>query len=315
MKRLYLIASLYSATAFVAVADQRADFQAAMSAWEELATQPTGLVPASQSRPVLTTLDAIWKALPQSEKEAAWPRMALAYIGQSEVELASNSASEAARQLKAAGSLYQRFGGRIEYATKSPNAFFERLAKLQAGVAQATGADPLSGMTDYLFRQQGDKYIVARQELDPEVEGITVDGVTELEVLAQVLQVSTQDGQAMIERTRWVVGPKGRVEETLRRATREVSFDENGRLSAKPLSASVFAPDAKRAEASPPQLPATPTPITAAATGTPESSPQPATPMAPSPAATVEQRGPVWPWLVGILALVLVVAFALKRHA
>jgi hypothetical protein len=216
MKRFYLIASLCIAAAFVVMADQRADFQAAMSAWEELATQPTGVVSAAQSRPVLTKLDALWQALPQSEKEAAWPRMALAYIGQSEVELASNSASEAARQLKTAGTLYQRFGGRIEYSTKSPNAFFERLAKLQAGVAQATGTDPLSGMADYLFRQQGDKYIVARQELDPEVKGITVNGVAEYEVLAQVLQVSAQDGQAMIERTRWVVGPKGRVEETRR---------------------------------------------------------------------------------------------------
>ena len=169
-------------------------------------------------------------------------------------------------------------------------------------------------MTDYLFRRQGDKYIVARQELDPEVKGITVDGVTESEALAQVLEVSAQDGQAMIERTRWVVGPKGKVEETLRRATREVSFDEDGRLSAKPLSAAVFAPDAKSHEAAPSQLPATPAPATPVPTATPApSSPTPTT--AESPAPVVERKSPVWPWLVGILALVVIVAVALKRRA
>lgn len=313
MNRLYLIAWLWGAAAFAAVADQGADFQAAMSAWEEIATQPTGAVPASQSRPVLINLDALWQALPQSKKEAVWPHMALAYIGQSEVELASNSANEAARQLKAAGSLYQRFGGRIEYATKSPTVFFERLAKLQAGVAQMTGTDPLSGMTDYLFRREGDKYIVARQELDPEVKGITVDGVTETETLAQVLEVSAQDGQALIEKTRWLVGPKGKIEETLRRATREVSFDEDGRLSAKPLSASVFPADGRRGEATP-QLLATPAPPTPGPSATPAASQQPATPVVQTPSAPIEHRAPVWPWVVGILALVVIVAVALKRR-
>lgn len=240
--------------------------------------------------------------------------MALAYIGQSEVELASNSANEAARQLKSAGSLYQQFGGRIEYATKSPNAFFERLAKLQAGVAQTTGSDPLAGLTDYLFRKQGQKYIVARQELDPEVKGITVDGINESETLAQVLEVSAQDGQAIIERTRWVVGPKGKVEETLQRATREVSFDEDGRLSAKPISAPVLGgsePPALQPSATPEA--ATPAPSTPVATSTPAlSSPVPA--VAESPAPMVERKSPAWPWVVGILALIVIVAVVLKRR-
>jgi hypothetical protein len=314
MKRLYLIVGCYIVAAFAALADQRADFQAAMSAWEELAAQPTGAVPASQSRSVLAKLDAVWQALPQTEKEAVWPRMALAYVGQAEVDLASNSSSEAARQLKSAGSLYQRFGGRIEYATKSPNTFFERLAKLQTGIASVTGSDPLAGMTDYLFRKQDGKYIVARAELDPEVKGITVDGVTETETLAQVLELSAQDGQAMIERTRWIVGPKGRVDETLRRATREVSFDEDGRLSAKPLNAAVFAPAAKSQEAEPTQPIKTPAPASALPTATPSpSSPPPA--VAETPALPAESKWPLWPWLVGIAALIVIVAVALKRRA
>lgn len=315
MKRPYLIAWCYIAVAFAAMADQRADFQAAMSAWEELATQPTGAVPASESRPVLAKLGAVWQTLPPNEKEAVWPRMALAYIGQSEVELASNSANEAARQLKSAGSLYQQFGGRIEYATKSPNVFFERLARLQAGVAQTTGSDPLAGLTDYLFRKQGQKYIVARQELDPEVKGITVDGIKESETLAQVLEVSAQDGQAIIERTRWVVGPKGKVEETLQRATREVSFDEDGRLSAKPISAPVLG----GSEPPAPQPSATPSAVTpAGSTPVPTGTPAPSSPaavVAESPAALAESKAPVWPWVIGILALVVFAVLALKRRA
>ena len=47
-------------------------------------------------------------------------------------------------------------------------------------------------------------------------------------------------------------------------------------------------------------------------------SPAPLTPSAQAPASsdlTVERRAPVWPWVVGILALLVIVAFALKRRA
>lgn len=60
---------------------------------------------------------------------------------------------------------------------------------------------------------------------------------------------------------------------------------------------------------------ATPTPTTPVPTSTPIASTAPATPVAQTPAVPVEERAPVWPWLVGILALIVIVAVALKRRA
>ena len=47
----------------------------------------------------------------------------------------------------------------------------------------------------------------------------------------------------------------------------------------------------------------------------PQTSPVPATPVAQTPAVASERRASVWPWLVGILILVLVAALTLKRRA
>jgi hypothetical protein len=41
---------------------------------------------------------------------------------------------------------------------------------------------------------------------------------------------------------------------------------------------------------------------------------KPMTPALQAPVATVERKWPVWPWVVGIVALILIVAFALKRR-
>lgn len=73
------------------------------------------------------------------------------------------------------------------------------------------------------------------------------------------------------------------------------------------------------ADAEPEPTPATPAPVKASSTpvltSTPVASPAPATPVAQTPATQVEQRASVWPWVVGILALVVIVAVALKRRA
>jgi len=75
--------------------------------------------------------------------------------------------------------------------------------------------------------------------------------------------------------------------------------------SGPPLKAQ--APPAK---AEPPTLAsATPVPST-----TPAASPQPATPVAETPAVVVERKSPAWPWVVGILALIVIVVLALKRR-
>jgi hypothetical protein len=59
---------------------------------------------------------------------------------------------------------------------------------------------------------------------------------------------------------------------------------------------------------------ATPAPSTPVPTATPAPS-IPAVTVAESPAPVVERKAPVWPWLVGILALIVIVALALKRRA
>lgn len=60
--------------------------------------------------------------------------------------------------------------------------------------------------------------------------------------------------------------------------------------------------------------PTTPTAAPQVPSATPAPSPL-STPAAESPAPVVERKSPVWPWLVGIVALVVIVALALKRRA
>ena len=59
-------------------------------------------------------------------------------------------------------------------------------------------------------------------------------------------------------------------------------------------------------------LPETATPVPSIA---PAASPQPATPAVQTPALPAEHKSPVWPWVVGILALAVIVALVLKRRA
>jgi hypothetical protein len=261
---------------------------------------------------LLQQIEGAWQPLSLEDKQFLGNRRwhdyrsaALLLTNYGAYELASES-------LRKHAELCRQLGMSAEGASAST---YQEFAKLHAAVAQATGTDPLAGMTDYLFRQQGNKYIVARQEPDPTVKGITVDGVAESEKLAQVLELSAQDGQAIIDRTRWVIGPKGKIEETLRHATREVSFDEDGRLSARPLKAPVFTAEAKSPEPAPARNSATSAPMIPSPTVTPEVPRTPTTPIAPIPATPIEKRGPPWPWLVGIIVLLVIVALVAKRRA
>ena len=60
---------------------------------------------------------------------------------------------------------------------------------------------------------------------------------------------------------------------------------------------------------------ATPAPATPAPIATPAASSQPVTPVAQTPASPAERKSPVWPWLVGIAALIAIIAVVLKRRA
>lgn len=48
---------------------------------------------------------------------------------------------------------------------------------------------------------------------------------------------------------------------------------------------------------------------------TPAASPLPPTPIAQTPASAIERQAPMWPWVAGILALVVIVTMVLKRRA
>lgn len=66
----------------------------------------------------------------------------------------------------------------------------------------------------------------------------------------------------------------------------------------------------------PPERPAAPPEAPVAAPSVaPATPPTPITAAAETPAVPAERQSPVWPWLVGIAALVVIVAVALKRRA
>jgi hypothetical protein len=58
-----------------------------------------------------------------------------------------------------------------------------------------------------------------------------------------------------------------------------------------------------------------PTPAPPVPNTPPVASSSPTTPVVETPAVPVERKSPVWPWVVGILALIVIVTVALKRRA
>jgi hypothetical protein len=249
--------------------------------------------------------------LPRIEQTAEWPQMAMAYVNQASFMLGTNEAIEAGRYLALAATLNRNFGGRLEYATKSPDTFFERLSKLQAGIASQTGSDPLSGMVDYLFQKRGDQYIVAREEMDPEVNGVTIDGVNQSESLVQAHYLKAQDGRVILEETRWFIGPKGSVSSTLNNATREVVRDQYGRYEPNSVQHPVFtAPEGGNEPHS------SPSPAMASPAGVKDSTPQPKA--SPTPAAVETESSSSFPILpVAIVGAVIlgIVIYVLRRKS
>jgi hypothetical protein len=288
--------------AFGATSDEA--FEATISSWE-------GALGSTKTTD-FARLEGAWLQLPDSKKEAAWPQMALAYVDQSERILAAQNPTDAARYLASAGRLNQTFGGRLEYATKSPTTFFGRLAKLQVGITSATGSDPLAGMESYLFQRKGDEFIVARDELDPEVNGVTIDGVAESEALVQAHYFSARGGNVFLENTRWFIGPKGKIADTLSYATREVLRDEYGRYVPKALQAPVHSSSVQSNESNAPA----PTgdlkqrSSLAPMSSTPTAS---AKPNAERESAKVEESSSRWTWIIGAILLLAVVGGALFK--
>ncbi len=233
MKAFLWLMSFAIATFAIYAESPKDFFQSSISSLEDASGSASEV--ASFSR-----LESAWAQLPHGDKAAAWPQMSMAYVDESSKLLDANDSVAAARYLALAGALNQKFGGRLEYATKSPNAFFDRLASLQVEIATRTGVDPLAGVVDYFFQKSGNKYIVAREELDPEINGVTIDGVKESESLVQAHYLEAHGENVSVKSTRWFIGPKGNIADTLRQANREVLQDQYGRYVAGPLRGAVL---------------------------------------------------------------------------
>ena len=104
-------------------------------------------------------------------------------------------------------------------------------------------------------------------------------------------------------------------EATVQALSKIAQPDANSSVFVDYLAAARTKAETPQPDASPqPPIPQPPTPSTPVPTAMPASAlPSPA--VAESPAPVVEGKSPLWPWLVGILALIVIAALALKRRA
>jgi hypothetical protein len=179
----------------------------------------------------------IWSTAPPEEKDAVAHRMALIHYERSKRLAASGNFKAAASELSEEATIQKVFGGRIEFATKSPDSFFRDLIELQAQVTAETGSDPLADKVGYSFQKEGDGFTAARLELGDDVAGITVPEINSEETLALVHRISRQGGRFVASAPKWFIVPKGRLPDVLKQAKREVSFDSTGKMTLQTLQA------------------------------------------------------------------------------
>ena len=172
----------------------------------------------------------MWSVAPPEEREAVAHRMALIHFERSKRLAASGNFNAAASELSEEANMQKVFGGRIEFATKSPDAFFRDLVELQAQLTAETGSDPLANKVGYSFQKEGDGFTAARLELGDDIEGITVPEIGADEALALVYRLNRQGGKFVASASRWLVVPKGQLPDVLRQATREVAFESSGKM-------------------------------------------------------------------------------------
>ena len=179
----------------------------------------------------------LWSAAPPEEKVADAHRMALIHFERATRFAASGNFKAAAFELSEEATMQKIFGGRIEFATKSPDIFFRELIELQAQVTAETGSDPLVDKVGYSFQKENDDFTAARLELSDEVAGLTVPGIESDEALALVYRISRQSERFVVSAPKWLVVPKGRLPDVLKQAKREVKFDSTGKMSVMTLQA------------------------------------------------------------------------------
>lgn len=177
----------------------------------------------------------MWSVAPPEVREAAAHRMALIHFERSKRLAASGNFNAAASELSEEATMQKVFGGRIEFATKSPDAFFRDLVELQAQLTAKTGIDPLANKVDYSLQKDGDGFTAARLEIGDDIAGITVPEIGADEGLALVYRLNRQGGKFVAAAPRWLVVPKGQLPDVLKQATREVVFESGGKMIVYPL--------------------------------------------------------------------------------
>lgn len=179
----------------------------------------------------------LWNtAAPEERADVAY-RMALIHFERARQFATSGNFKAAADELKAEAVVQKEFGGRLEFATKSPDHFFRELVELQALVTAETGSDPLAGQVGYYFGKDGNGFTAARLELSDDAMGITVPEIGEHDALALVYRLDRQGDKFMTTTPKWLVVPKGELPEVMKQATREVGFDTDGRMTVRHLKA------------------------------------------------------------------------------
>lgn len=171
-----------------------------------------------------------WNRATDDDRVRFATKVFLVHFRRAELMAASGNFAAAASELSEEANLQKAFGGRIEFATKSPDSFFRDLAELQAQLAAETGSDPLAGRVGYSFEKDGDGFTAARLELGDDIGGITVPEMGSDEALALVHRLNRQGGKFVATASRWLVVPKGRLPDVLKQATREVAFDSSGKM-------------------------------------------------------------------------------------
>jgi|GEM_PF-4736005 len=172
-----------------------------------------------------------WNSSTDDDRARFATKMFLVHFRRAELLAASGNFAAAASELSEEASLQKTFEGRIEFSTKSPDAFFRDLVELQAQVTAETGSDPLAGKVDYLFHKDSNGFAAARLELSNDVAGITVPEKNSEEALALVHHVSRQGDRFVASAPKWFVVPQGRLSDVLKQAKREVVFDQAGKMT------------------------------------------------------------------------------------
>lgn len=202
-----------------------------LAAIQEIKARPTDVEYLQVSSQALQ----IWSAVPPEEKEAVAHRMALIHFERSKRLAASGNFKAAASELSEEATMQKVFGGRIEFATKAPDAFFRDLIELQAQVTAETGSNPLADKVGYLFEKAGNDFTAARLELYDDIAGICVPDMSSEEALALVYRVDRQGGRFVASAPKWLVVPKGELPDVLKQAKREVTFDAAGKMAVRAL--------------------------------------------------------------------------------